>query len=167
MPDSTQRTSADGRLRSLGRIVVGIEIDATPTQVWAVVEPVERHVDWMHDAVAIRFTGEQTRGVGTTFLCDTKVGPITLVDRMEITEWEPAQTMGVRHTGIVTGTGRFTLEAIDLGRRTRFTWDETLVFPWWMGGPLGALVGGRVVLRAIWKRNLRLLRTLVEASTRS
>jgi len=143
-------------------IVVSIEITATPAEVWQVVEPVERHVDWMHDAVAIRFTGEQTRGVGTEFLCDTKVGPLQLVDRMEITEWEPGEVMGVRHTGLVTGSGRFTLAPIDLGRRTRFTWTEELVFPWWMGGPIGAFVGGKLVLRAIWRRNLRGLRRQVE-----
>ena len=143
-------------------IRVAIDIDATPAWVWVVVEPVERHVDWMHDAVAIRFTGEQTRGVGTEFLCDTKVGPFKLVDRMEITEWEPGAVMGVRHIGMVTGTGRFTLEPIDLGRRTRFVWEETLVFPWWMGGPIGALIGGKIVLAAIWRRNLRGLRRLVE-----
>ena len=145
-------------------IRVATEIDATPERVWEVVEPVERHVDWMHDAVAIRFTTDQTRGTGTTFLCDTKVGPFTLVDRMEITEWEPAKVMGVRHVGVVTGTGRFTLEAIDLGRRTRFVWEEQLVFPWWMGGPVGALIGGRIVLAAIWRRNLRNLRRIVEAT---
>lgn len=148
-------------------ITVSVEIDAPPTRVWEVVEPVERHVDWMHDAVAIRFTGSQTRGVGTEFLCDTKVGPIKLVDRMEITEWQPGETMGVRHTGLVTGSGRFTLEGIDRGngdepRRTRFTWAETLTFPWWLGGPIGALVGGQLVLRPIWRRNLRNLRRLVE-----
>ncbi|MEI7547506.1 MAG: SRPBCC family protein, partial [Actinomycetota bacterium] len=85
----------------MARIRVGIEIDATPERVWQVVEPVERHIDWMHDAVAIRFTGEQTSGVGTEFLCDTKVGPLKLVDRMKLTEWVPAQAMGVRHTGMV------------------------------------------------------------------
>jgi hypothetical protein len=143
-------------------ITVAIDISATPQQVWDVVEPVERHVDWMHDAVAIRFQTEQTRGVGTTFLCDTKVGPIRLVDRMEITEWVPSEVMGVRHVGMVTGTGRFTLTPIDLGRRTRFTWSETLVFPWWLGGPIGALIGGKLVLRQIWKRNLRGLKQLVE-----
>lgn len=143
-------------------IVVSTEIDATPARVWEVVEPVERHVDWMHDAVAIRFTTDQTRGTGTQFLCDTKVGPLKLVDRMEITEWVPGEVMGVRHTGIVTGSGRFTLTPIDLGRRTRFTWQESLTFPWWMGGPLGAFVGGKVVLRSIWKRNLRNLRRIVE-----
>ena len=145
-------------------IVVSIDIDATPAQVWQVVEPVEHHVDWMHDAVAIRFTGEQTRGVGTEFLCDTKVGPLKLVDRMEITEWSPGEAMGVRHTGLVTGSGTFTLTPIDLGRRTRFTWAETLVFPWWMGGPVGAFVGGKIVLAAIWRRNLRGLRRQVEQS---
>ncbi len=146
----------------MSEIRVAIEIDATPARVWEVVEPVENHVDWMHDAVAIRFTGEQTRGVGTEFLCDTKVGPIKLVDRMEITEWVPGEVMGVRHTGLVTGSGRFTLEPIDLGRRTRFVWQEELTFPWWLGGPIGAYIGGKVVLRAIWNRNLRGLKQLVE-----
>ena len=146
----------------MSEIRVALEIDATPARVWEVVEPVENHVDWMHDAVAIRFTGEQTRGVGTEFLCDTKVGPIKLVDRMEITEWVPGEVMGVRHTGLVTGTGRFTLEPIDLDRRTRFVWQEELTFPWWLGGPIGAYIGGKVVLRAIWNRNLRGLKQLVE-----
>lgn len=143
-------------------IVIGVEIDATPERVWEVVEPVERHVDWMHDAVAIRFTTEQTRGTGTEFLCDTKVGPFKLVDRMEITEWEAGRVMGVRHTGLVTGSGRFTLEPIDLGRRTRFTWAEDLVFPWWMGGPIGAWIGGKIALGPIWRRNLRNLKRIVE-----
>ena len=143
-------------------IRVATEIDATPERVWEVVEPVERHVDWMHDAVAIRFTTDQTRGTGTTFLCDTKVGPFTLVDRMEITEWEPAKVMGVRHVGVVTGTGRFTLEAIDLGRRTRFVWEEQLVFPWWMGGPIGGFFA-KPMLMFVWKRNLTRLKARIEA----
>ena len=145
-------------------ITVSVEIDAPTDRVWEIVEPVERHVDWMADAVAIRFTGEQTRGIGTTFECDTKVGPITLVDKMEITDWEPGERMGVRHSGVVTGSGHFTLEPIDLGRRTRFTWTEELVFPWWLGGALGALVGGRLVMGAIWRRNLRALARIVESA---
>jgi len=146
----------------MSEISVSIEIDATPAAVWAVVEPVERHIDWMNDAVAIRFVSDQTRGVGTTFLCDTKVGPIKLVDRMEITEWEAGVSMGVRHSGIVTGSGRFTLTPIDLGRRTRFGWTEALRFPWYLGARLGELAGGKVVLKAIWRRNLEGLKQLVE-----
>ena len=143
-------------------IRVSVDIDAPVQTVWDVVEPVERHVDWMADAVAIRFISSQTRGVGTEFFCDTKVGPIKLVDRMTITAWEPGRVMGVRHTGVVTGTGEFTLEPTQSGG-TLFTWTEKLVFPWWLGGPLGALIGGQVVMKAIWRRNLRVLKKLVES----
>ncbi len=145
----------------MGRIRVSIDINATPHKVWEVVEPVERHIDWMADAVAIRFQTEQTRGVGTSFFCDTKVGPIKLVDVMTITAWEPEKVMGVKHTGVVTGTGEFTLEPIG-STGTRFTWTESLDFPWWLGGPIGAFVGGQIVMKAIWRRNLRELKKLVE-----
>jgi hypothetical protein len=52
----------------------------------------------------------------------------------------------------VTGTGRFTLQRRGR-RRTRFTWDEELAVPWWLGGPIVALV-----LRLVWRRNLERLR---------
>jgi len=146
----------------MGRIRVSIEIDAPAAAVWKVVEPIERHVDWMADATEIRFTGSTTRGVGTEFECDTKVGPITLTDEMTVTEWDPEERMGVRHSGVVTGTGVFELEPIDLGRRTRFTWTEELTFPWFLGARLGEVVGGRAVMRQIWLRNLRRLKLLVE-----
>ncbi|CAN5525454.1 hypothetical protein BH20ACT2_BH20ACT2_16180 [soil metagenome] len=146
----------------MGRIRVSTVIDASPTQVWSVVERVEAHVDWMADATAIRIISGKRRGVGTRFECDTRVGPFTLTDEMEITEWRDRRVMGVRHSGVVTGTGRFTLRRVR-GGRTRFRWDERLVFPWWMGGPVGGVVGGQV-LRLIWKRNLRTLKTLVERS---
>ena len=38
------------------------------------------------------------------------------------------------------------------------------MFTWWLGGPIGAFIGGKVVLRAIWQRNLRGLQRLVEAA---
>jgi hypothetical protein len=144
----------------MGRIRVSTMIDASPGEVWDVVRHVDRHVDWMVDAEAIRFTTRRHSGVGTAFDCDTRVGPFRLTDRMEITEWRAGRRMGVRHTGLVTGTGRFTL-ARRRGGRTRFSWDERLVFPWWMGGPVGGVVGGQV-LRLVWKRNLRTLKQLVE-----
>ena len=145
----------------MGRIRVSTVIDAPPPQVWDEVRHVERHVDWMADAVEIRFTSRRRTGVGTTFDCLTKVGPIRLTDKMEITDWRDGKLMGVRHVGLVTGTGRFTLTKAR-GGRTRFTWDERLQFPWWLGGPVGGVVGGRV-MRLIWKRNLRVLKALVES----
>jgi uncharacterized protein YndB with AHSA1/START domain len=147
----------------MSHIRVSIDINAPISRVWQVVEPIERHIDWMADAVAIRFHSEQTRGVGTKFFCDTKVGPIKLVDVMTITAWEPEAVMGVTHTGVVTGTGEFTLTPLS-DSTTRFTWTESLVFPWWLGGPIGAIVGGQIVMKAIWRRNLRELKKLVEAA---
>lgn len=127
-------------------------LDAPPDRVWADVQDIGTHVEWMADAVAIRFLSAQTSGSGTRFECDTKIGPFTLTDVMEITEWVPGKVMGVRHTGLVTGTGRFTLKRLR-GGRTRFQWNEKLVFPVWMGGPVGALVS-KPVLRWVWRRNL-------------
>ncbi len=146
----------------MARIRVSTVIDASPKVVWAAVEDINTHIEWMADAVAIRFLTEHTQGVGTTFECDTKVGPMRLTDVMEITEWAPRKAMGVRHVGIVTGDGVFTLRRARRGR-TRFEWSERLIFPWWMGGPAGGLVGGRI-LKQIWKRNLALLKARVEGA---
>lgn len=145
----------------MARIRVSTVIDATPAQVWDEVERIERHVDWMADAAEIRFTSRSRSGVGTTFDCVTKVGPIQLVDKMEVTEWRDRKVMGVRHVGMVTGTGRFTLTKLK-GGRTRFTWTERLKFPLWLGGPIGAAVGSRLVMKRIWRKNLRVLKVLVE-----
>ena len=144
------------------RIRVSTRIDASPRQVWAAVEDIGSHVEWMHDAVAIRFTSSRRRGVGATFDCDTRVGPFSLVDRMEVTEWRPRKAMGIRHVGLVTGDGRFSLRRAARGG-TRFTWSERLSFPWWMGGPAGSFVAAPV-LRRIWRRNLRNLKRRVEGA---
>lgn len=146
----------------MSRIRVSIDISAPIERVWQIVEPVERHVDWMADAESIDFVTDQRRGVGTSFLCRTKVGPIRLTDKMRITHWEPNRAMGVEHVGLVTGSGEFTLSALD-NTRTQFVWEEKLTFPWWLGGPLGAFVGGKIVLRGIWRANLRRLAALCEA----
>ena len=143
-------------------VVVSTVIDRSPTEVWSDVRNIASHVDWMLDAEAIRFVSDRTEGVGTRFECDTKVGPFALTDVMEITAWVDEQTMGVRHVGLVEGTGEFTLRSVGQDQ-TEFRWEEDLSFPWWMGGPLGALVA-RPVLRAIWKGNLKRLKARIEAS---
>jgi Polyketide cyclase / dehydrase and lipid transport len=149
----------------VARITVSTVIEASPAEVWAAVEDVGSHVEWMADAEAIRFTSPGTSGVGTTFECDTNVGPLRLTDLMEITQWDPGRAMGVRHVGLVTGEGVFTLSPaggrLRRRRATRFEWSERLVFPWWMGGPVGGAVGGRI-MRLVWKRNLRRLKAIVE-----
>jgi hypothetical protein len=142
------------------KLRVAVSIAASPAAVWRVIEPIERHVDWMADAVSITFVSSTRRGVGTSFDCLTRVGPFRTTDRMTVTEWAPERAMGIEHRGVVTGRGRFTLRRRPRGR-TRFTWTEELDFPWWMGGAVGAFAA-RPVLRAVWRRNLRRLKRLVE-----
>jgi uncharacterized protein YndB with AHSA1/START domain len=152
----------------MARIRVHTDIAATPAQVWDAIADIGSHVRWMHDAHAIRFTSTRQQGVGTTFECDTRIGPVRLVDEMEITRWRPRRQMGVRHGGLVSGKGLFTLKRRRRGRGrtreavTRFTWTERLRLPWYLGGPFGA-VAAAPLLRWIWRRNLRNLRRLVEA----
>jgi len=132
---------------------------APPEAVWAAVEDVSTHVRWMEDAVAIRFTSAHHSGVGAAFDCDTKVGPFRLTDRMVVTEWDPPRTLGIRHAGVVRGSGRFVLTPD--GGHTSFAWEEELQFPTWMGGAAGAAAAAPL-LRRVWRRNLRNLKVLVE-----
>ncbi len=137
-------------------------IERSPSEVWADVRDIASHVTWMADATEIRFTSEQTEGVGTTFECDTRVGPLATTDVMEITVWDEEQRMGVRHVGLVTGEGAFTLTPIG-DDRTEFRWEEDLRFPWWLGSRLGE-IAGRPVLAFIWRRNLERLRRRLESA---
>lgn len=146
----------------MGALRVEIEIDAAPSTVWTVIEDISTHVDWMADAESITFRTDQRKGIGTRFICVTKVGPIATDDLMEITEWEPGEVMGVRHQGLVTGTGRFTLAPLDLGRRTKFVWSENLRFPWFLGGRIGEVLGGKLVMGVVWRKNLRSLKRRIE-----
>ena len=133
-------------LSAVAGVLVRTEIDASPTEVWKVVSsiPCSRRVDGRRrrhpDHVAA------PSGVGATFDCDTRIGPIELTDRMEVTEWREGAAIGVRHAGLVSGSGRFTLVEAPDGR-TVFSWDEKLHFPWWLGGPLGEVPGGWVLRR--------------------
>ena len=140
------------------RITVATEIPATPAAVWAAIEDLATHTEWMADAERITFVTEQHAGVGTQFDCLTVVGPLRTTDRMTVTEWEPGVAMGIEHRGTVTGSGRFTLAPSPRG--TRFCWSEELHFPWWMGGPAGE-IAGRPVLTRVWRRNLDRLRDYV------
>lgn len=136
-------------------IRVAVLIPAPTERVWEDVSHIASHVEWMQDAVAIRFVSEQREGVGTAFDCETRIGPVRLTDRMVVTEWVEGERIGIRHEGAVTGTGRFTLSPD--GEGTRVSWVEELRFPWWLGGPVGAVVGAPL-LGAVWRRNLRRLR---------
>ena len=144
------------------KLKVSTVIPASPERVWEDVRHLGSHVEWMDDAANIRFMTSQREGTGTSFETDTRVGPFRLTDMMVVTEWKPGRAIGIRHVGLVTGTGRFTLRPAR-GNRTRFTWSEKLRFPLWMGGPAGGLLA-RPVLKWVWRRNLTHLRRRFEGA---
>ena len=138
-------------------IEVSTKVPAAPSVVWEDLQHIDRHIEWMSDAESIRVLTDETEGVGVRFECVTRLGPIRLVDRMEVTDWRDDQAMGIRHHGVVSGVGEFRLTprtTPDGEIHTHFEWAETLRFPWWMGGVVGA-VAARQVLASVWRRNLR------------
>ena len=142
------------------RIRTCVTIDASPATVWAEVHRIESHVEWMRDAESIRFVSASRTGVGTSFECRTRVGPVATTDLLVVTEWQPHHALGIAHRGAIRGQGRFTMDP-EGDAQTRFCWREELRFPWWMGGPVGEALA-RPLLRRIWTGNLRRLRARVE-----
>ena len=145
-------------------ISVSARIDASSSEAWAALENIESHVLWMKDAESIRFTTAERTGAGTEFVCVTKVGPVRLTDAMSITEWKPCEAMGVRHRGVVKGSGRFTLRALT-GDETHFSLDDQLTFPWWLGVPLGERLAHPILAR-LWRGNMARLKAMIENQRR-
>ena len=142
-------------------VTVSVDLDASPEEVWADIEQIDKHVEWMADAESITFVTDERRGAGVKAEVATRFGPLRTTDVMEFTAWEPPHRMAVRHVGLFTGTGAFTLTETTPGR-TRFTWSETIVFPWFFGGPIGAWFA-RPVFRWVWRRNLSRLQARFNA----
>jgi len=149
----------------MSEVTTSVTINASIEAVWSELSDLERHVEWMADAVALDFHSEQRRGVGTAFSCRTKVGPLKTTDEMTVTGWEEQRSIEVAHRGAFEGRGEFRLESVGASQTT-VTWTEALRFPLWMAGPLGAAVA-RPILRHIWAKNLERLRQRVEGSSSS
>lgn len=143
---------------------VAVDIAAPADEVWEHASDLPSHTEWMRDAKAIEFLSGSTSGVGTTMRVLTKVGPLKTSDVMTVTRWEEPDLIEVRHSGTVTGLGRFEIEALDAAT-TRFSWHEDLEMPWYFGGTLGLPISERV-LAMIWKANLRLFKEMVESAHR-
>jgi hypothetical protein len=143
-------------------IQISTHINVSPEILWEELRHINRHVNWMNDAVSITFTSPTTEGVGTQFSCLTKVGPFKTTDIMTITQWQENKTMGVEHVGLVKGTGTFHIEPH--GEGSTITWKESLSFPLFFLGSLGALAA-TPPLTYIWKKNLTNLKNIVEGNS--
>lgn len=147
-------------LSSPGRVVVSVLIDASLGRVWAAAADLGSHVDWMADAESVVFETATESGPGTRMRVATRIGPFRTNDLLEVTVWEVGRSIGVRHHGLVTGNGEFSLAPVAGG--TRLTWTEDLMFPWWIGGIVTATFA-RPILAWVWRRNLAGLKRSLES----
>lgn len=138
----------------MARITVETFLAAPPESVWADLARLDTHVEWMADAERLDFESDRREGPGTRIRVATRLGPFRTSDVMTFTTWDPPREMAVSHQGLFTGEGRFRLDPVPGG--TRFRWEETIRFPWYLGGPIGA-IAARPVLAAVWRGNLRRL----------
>jgi hypothetical protein len=116
-----------------------------------------RQREWML-ATTVRPTVGDGHGVGGRIEATTGVGPLGVVDEMEITGWDPPHGAYVRHVGrIVRGTAAFEVRARPGG--STFVWSEDLDLPLGAVGRVGfavlrpgLLLGLRLSLRrfAAW-----------------
>lgn len=144
------------------KVSVSVRLPLSLEDAWAKLSDLPDHVNWMADAERIDFENNQSSGEGTVMHVLTKVGPLSTIDVIKVVDWIPPNLIGVKHTGLFTGEGRFLIDEMS-DEATLFTWEEEIIFPWYLGGALGAAVA-KPVLTAVWKRNLSRLRQSVEES---
>jgi hypothetical protein len=142
--------------------VTTISIGRRPDAVWPFLVDWERLDRWMREAIHFRVLGDRREGVGVEAEATVRIAGISTRDRIRVTRWDPPWVLELRHLGWVQGTGYMELSRGDRG--TDLFWREELRPPW---GPMGRL-GMRLVaplMRRVFRRDLRLLRDLVEAET--
>ena len=131
---------------------VPVEVDAPAALVWAYVTDWERQGEWML-GTRVRVT-RGDGGVGTTLRAVTGVGPLGVVDTMDVVEFDaPAEGTPAARKSDSAPESRF--EVVPLGpHRCRFTFTELIDLPLGTLGRLGWPVA-RPVIRAGFVASLR------------
>lgn len=107
------------------RVCVSRTIPASPVQVWGRLVDWERQREWM-PATTVRALPGPRQGRGTRLEAVTGIGPLRVVDPMEVVVWEPPSRCVIRHDGaVLRGTGTFAIEPLG-PHHCRLTWREDL-----------------------------------------
>jgi hypothetical protein len=141
---------------------MSIGIARRPEAIWPFLVDWEGLDRWMREARDFRVLGAQREGVGVEAETTVRIAGITTRDRIRVSRWEPPWILELQHFGWVQGTGYMELARAEKG--AELFWREELIPPW---GILG-WIGMRAVsplMRWVFRRDLRLLRELVETQT--
>jgi uncharacterized membrane protein len=140
-------------------IEMSVRIDAPPEVVWEYLVDWENLDRWMIEGRGFRVTSEHREGLGVTAEASIRVGGITTTDPVEVTRWEPPETLEISHQGWVAGKGLMECRPAPWG--TFLFWKETLYPPLWVPGAIGLRLF-KPILRRTFERDLGLLKGLVE-----
>jgi hypothetical protein len=109
-------------------IALSIVIDGPIQKVWDALVDWEQQGEWML-ATKIWVTSDIRVGVGTQIEALTGIGKVGILDKMQVTSWNPPFSADVLHTGsLIKGTGRFELISMSASR-TLFNWSEEIIAP--------------------------------------
>lgn len=147
-------------------LTVTVDVNAPAEVLWRAVTDWPGQGEWMLGTrVEVDGSGDG-RHVGARLSAFTGVGPVGILDTMEVVEFDPPRRAVVRKTGrVVRGVGVF--EVVELGpRRARFVWTELLDLPLGVLGRAGWPLA-RPPLRWGLARSLHRLARQVEARHRA
>jgi uncharacterized membrane protein len=136
-------------------IEMSVRIDAPPEVVWEYLVDWENLDRWMIEGRGFRVTSEHREGLGVTAEASIRVGGITTTDPVEVTRWEPPETLEISHRGWVAGKGLMECRPAPWG--TFLFWKETLYPPLWVPGAIGLRLF-KPILRRTFERDLGLLK---------
>jgi carbon monoxide dehydrogenase subunit G len=154
-------------VRSMARVEERIHIHRPVDRVWSLLIDWESQPQWMQDAKTVTVTSAHRSGVGVTIDVPTNIAlGITVLDVMEVTEWEEGRKIAVRHTGkVIKGHGAFEIAPSvlpDGAEGTIFTWWEQIDAPLGRVGDLIARYTAVPIVSFVFRRSLRALKAYAE-----
>ena len=151
----------------MARVEERVHIHRPVAQVWDLLIDWESQPDWMQDAKSVTVTSPNRTGVGVTIDVPTNIAlGITVLDVMEVTEWEEQRKIAVRHTGkVIKGSGAFEVAPTRLpdgAEGTIFTWWEDIDAPLGAFGDAIARFTAVPVVSFVFRHSLRALEAYAE-----
>jgi uncharacterized membrane protein len=150
-------------IRNAVEIHTEISVPTDRAQTWELLIDLQRQPEWMKDALSIEQLTDGPVGVGTVMRVPTQILFLRTTDRMEVTAFDPLEKWSVKHIGLVTGEGTFSLREDEAGTGTIVHWHERLSAPLGILGRIGMTLF-RPALRYQFHSDLVRFRALCNAA---
>lgn len=98
------------------RVSCGIDISATPEQVWAFVDDPSRYLHFMQGVTRWEVCGDEDRGLGARYRMLMRVGSAEVGGLVEVVEYDPPGDLAWNSVTGVDQRGRWRVRERGLGR---------------------------------------------------